>query len=84
MASRSCAFEVTLSEFARRKPSGILSAAVVNDRGASVSSGFPSWRTLGGSRPLAAISLWPCPHQAADASKALAIAFANPDKLNAS
>jgi hypothetical protein len=43
-------------------PSGILSAAVFN-RGASVSSGFPSWGTLDGSRPLPAKSLWPRRHR---------------------
>ena len=41
MASRSCAFAVTLSEYARRKPSGIPSATVFADREASVSSSFP-------------------------------------------
>ena len=63
MANRSCAFAVTLSEFARWKPSGIPSATVFADREASVSSSFPSWLTLDGSRPLSAKSLWPCPHQ---------------------
>jgi hypothetical protein len=62
MANRSCAFAVTLSEFARWKPSGIPSATALAGRDASVSSSFPSWRTLDGSRPLSAKSLWPCPH----------------------
>ena len=64
MANRSSAFAVTLSEFARWKPSGIPSATVQLDRGASVSSSFPSWLTLDGSRPLSAKSLWPNPHPA--------------------
>ena len=62
MANRSCAFAVTLSEFARWKPSGILSATVLADREASVSSSFPFWLILDGSRPLSARSLWPRPH----------------------
>lgn len=64
MANRSCVSAVTLPEFARRQPSGILSAAVF-DRSASVSSGFPPWQTLGMSHPLSAISLWPRPHRLA-------------------
>jgi hypothetical protein len=48
MANRSYVFAVTLSESARRKPSGISSATVLSDREASVSSSFPSWLTLVG------------------------------------
>jgi hypothetical protein len=59
MANRSCAFAVTLSESARWKPSGIPSATVFADREASVSSSFPSWRTLDGSRG----SWWDRVHQ---------------------
>jgi len=62
MANCSCAFAVTLSEFARWKPSGIPSATVFADREASVSFSFPSRRTLDESRPLSAKSLWPYPH----------------------
>jgi hypothetical protein len=62
MANRSYAFAVTLSESAGRKPSGIPSATALEGREASVSSSFPSWRTLDGSRPLSAKSLCPCPH----------------------
>lgn len=62
MANRSYASTVTLSEFAKWKPSGIPSATVFSDCDASVSSSFPSWLTLDGSRPLSAMSLWPRPH----------------------
>ena len=62
MANRSSAFAVTLSESARRKPSGIPSATALAGREASVSSSFPSRLTLDGFRPLSARKLWPCPH----------------------
>ena len=61
MANRSCAFAVTLSESAGRKPSGIPSATALAGREASVSSSLPSRLTLDGFRPLSAKSLWPCP-----------------------
>lgn len=61
MASRFDAFAVTLSEFVRRKPSGITSATGCAACVASVSSSFPVCVTLDGSRPLPAIPLWPCP-----------------------
>jgi hypothetical protein len=40
--------EAVRSCFAERKPSGILSATVLSDRDASVSSSFPSRLSLGG------------------------------------
>ena len=49
MASRLDAFAVTLSEFVRRKPSGIPSATGCAACGASVSSSFPACLTLDGS-----------------------------------
>jgi hypothetical protein len=57
MVIRSCAFAVTLSEFAKRNPSGIPFVMALAGHDTSVSSSFPSWPTLDGSRPLSAISL---------------------------
>ncbi len=52
----------TLPGFAWRKPSGILSVAVARNRGASVSSGFPSRPSLGGDpAPPAKSALTPFP-----------------------